>query len=235
VVSAGSARDLSGVARYEPTNPESDESESRPRRPRPRIHALSDLVFGLALSLGTFPLLAAQPKDAATLTFGLFWFGFGFLILVNVWYRYSWVMSVLPADTSGILSLNLLLLFLVALEPYLLSQFVLIPSFQGISETASVYYALDLAGMNLILATLMRELVRGGKLLVPRDLVRHTRFVMAFQFALAGLFLVTALPVFWTWHFIDEVPSRVVLWILIPVFRFLLPLLERWTDPRSGA
>jgi len=45
--------------------------------------------------------------------------GFGVLIIVLTWLGYSRTMAVLPIDASSALLANLVLLFLVAIEPYL--------------------------------------------------------------------------------------------------------------------
>lgn len=68
-----------------------------------RVESLSDLVFGLALSIGSLELLArtpSSPKDLAT-SVGLF--AFSFLIVIATWFGCSRIMAVIPKETGGAL------------------------------------------------------------------------------------------------------------------------------------
>ena len=89
------------------------------QRPRPRIQSLSDLIFGLALSIGALNLITSKPADTAALFGSIATFGFSFLILIFVWFRYTEIMSVLPVETTRTRALNTVMLFFVAIEPYL--------------------------------------------------------------------------------------------------------------------
>jgi len=84
-----------------------------------RLESLSDLVFGLALSIGSLSLILNIPTTAGGLSVDVEVFAFSFLIIVGVWLNYSRIVSVLPVETGGIMSLNLALLFCVAIEPFL--------------------------------------------------------------------------------------------------------------------
>ncbi len=87
--------------------------------PRPRIQTLSDLIFGLALSIGALSLISEKPADLLSLGNSLLGFGFAFAILAMIWVRYTRIMSVLPVEGGSVLRVNLLMLFLVSVEPYL--------------------------------------------------------------------------------------------------------------------
>ena len=71
-----------------------------------RIESLSDLVFGLALSIGAISLFANPPSTVAALQSDVLEFGFSFLILITVWTRFSNLMEVLPIETRSTLILN---------------------------------------------------------------------------------------------------------------------------------
>src|SRR3989441_10760946 len=94
------------------------------QRPRPRIQSLSDLIFGLALSIGALNLIANRPNDTQALFGNIAAFGFSFLILIFVWFRYTETMSVLPVEAGRTRSLYTIILFLVSVEPYLFKQLV---------------------------------------------------------------------------------------------------------------
>ncbi|MGA8905521.1 MAG: hypothetical protein WB661_11010, partial [Candidatus Bathyarchaeia archaeon] len=61
--------------------------------PRPRIETLSDLVFGLALSIGALTLVGKPPSTPADIRSDVLGFGFSFIILISVWVRYTRIMS----------------------------------------------------------------------------------------------------------------------------------------------
>jgi hypothetical protein len=63
---------------------------------RLRIETLSDLVFGLALSIGSITLIEHIPVDAAHLINDVELFAFSFLIVVGIWLGYTRIIAVLP-------------------------------------------------------------------------------------------------------------------------------------------
>ena len=86
---------------------------------RNRIENLSDLVFGLALSIGSIVLISKLPQTPTDLVTGVAIFGFSFLLVVWIWSSYTAVMTALPLEVRGTYVLNVMLLFCVAVEPYL--------------------------------------------------------------------------------------------------------------------
>ena len=107
-----------------------DEEKTSPV-PRPSLQTLSDLIFGLALPIGALVLLGQPPGDFLQIVVSLSVFAFGFYLLVTVWYRYASIMKILPFETTFLMTLNLLLLFLVAIEPYLLN--IMVSGSSGVS------------------------------------------------------------------------------------------------------
>ena len=93
--------------------------------PRPRIEGLSDLIFGLALSIGAIQLVGSAPQSQIQLITALSAFGFSFLILMSFWNRYTTIASAVPIETTIMVRLNTLLLFFVAIEPYLFNPLVI--------------------------------------------------------------------------------------------------------------
>jgi uncharacterized membrane protein len=83
-----------------------------------KIQSFSDLVFGLALSIGSIVLLSRPFSTITDVEVNVLDFGFSFVIIVFTWLGYSRTMAVLPVETSTTLYLNIVLLFLVAIEPY---------------------------------------------------------------------------------------------------------------------
>jgi uncharacterized membrane protein len=187
-----------------------------------RVESLSDLVFGLALSIGSLELLARTPQTPSDLATSVGLFAFSFLIVVAIWLGYSRIMAVMPNETGGALSLNLFLLFGVVLEPYLFFVLQSTSSDSSFLNWASFGYALDVGAMFLILATLivlvLKRIDRKELRLHPVLLGRF-RLAMYLYIFVGGAYLFSALPFFW----IDTLvgPLRFVFWYSSFAFVFL--------------
>jgi uncharacterized membrane protein len=195
-------------------------------KPRPRIQTLSDLIFGLALSIGALTLIGRQPTDFGVVVASLLFFSFSFLVLVSVWRSYSSILSVLPVETDLLINLNILLLFTVSVEPYLFNQlFTVNGSFWN---NISVLYAVDLAVMFLILAFFNHSLGKEEKNLAPKNYLKKFRFDRNYDIFTAVLFMVSTLPIFEVTvaqFFGSGIPLRVFLWfatLILGLFRRLV-------------
>jgi uncharacterized membrane protein len=184
-------------------------SSERTFKPRPRIEAFSDLIFGLALSIGALTLIGQQPTSFEALMGALGLYGFSFLILVSVWLSYSTITSVLPAETETLTSLNIVLLFLVSVEPFLFNQ--LFAKNGSMFSDVSIVYAIDLAAMFMILAFFNHSLADEKKSRVPKDHLKRYRFASNYALLIAAVFLISTLPFFETAYVI---PLRVIVWII---------------------
>jgi uncharacterized membrane protein len=200
-----------------------------PTQTRPRIESLSDLVFGLALSLGAFALIASPPSDAGTLYGDLLTFGFSFLILILVWLTYSRLLLGVTLESPRILALNIVLLFTVAIEPFLFdllqSSNLSFAFFAALSQA----YAIDVGAMMGVLGLLAWVLVAvgpSGSASVARQRYRQEAL---YKWTVAGLFFVSAAPIF-VQAKVDGESVRVILW-----FVALAALLtERFTRMKVG-
>ncbi len=188
-------------------------------KPRPRIQTLSDLIFGLALSIGALSLVGKQPTSFGEVTVSLAFFSFSFLILVGVWRSYSTILNVLPVETETLTSLNILLLFTVSVEPYLFN--LLFTTFGNFWNNVSMLFAVDLAGMFLILAFFNHALADETKDIVPKSYLREYKASRNFDLLMTGIFLVSMVPVFAEINLLQivfgegygVVPLRVFFWI----------------------
>jgi len=107
-------------------------------------------------------------------------------------------MKVLPFETTSLLVLNLLLLFLVAIEPYLLNLQIFASQDQAsaIRGPVSQLYAFDFGSIYVILAYFLHQLVvQERKLGKKRNLAayksRRTYFLIV-----AAVFYISILPIF---------------------------------------
>lgn len=171
-------------------------------RIRVRIESLSDMVFGLALSIGSVFLLGKQPQGGQDILNSVLLFGFGFLIIVMTWVGYSRTMAVLPVEAPLALYTNLALLFVVAIEPYLFYVLQSVGSL-GLVDAASVAYSLDVGAMFLLqggLASLVVQEAKSGlhgqRPLHPITL-RRFKSAVRYEATIGGIFVASALPIFW--------------------------------------
>src|SRR5438046_10402085 len=131
------------------------EGERPRRRPRPRLESLSDLIYGLSLSIGAISLVItnAQTSTVSDINRNVLEFLFVFLLLITSWIIYTSDMSVLPIETRLVTFLNVVLLILVAIFPYLFDQVVSTFNPDSVQEYESILFTADLACTLVIMAT----------------------------------------------------------------------------------
>jgi uncharacterized membrane protein len=173
------------------------------------------LIFGLALSIGAITLLSEKPSSIMGVAISLVGFGWAFLILALVWVRYTRIMSVLPVETGRMIGANMLLLFLVSVEPYLYNLITIssvpLPG-QLNSGITTALYAVDMGSIFLILAYFTHELTMEERKLIPRELLRNYRLQTNATIASAALFFLSTLPIFWSLSAFG-LQSRFILWM----------------------
>lgn len=176
------------------------QNEQSYKRIKGRIESLSDLVFGLALSIGSIALIGNIPRDPGSLESDILFFAFSFLIVIMMWGGYTRTVAYLSIETESIFYLNVALLFVVALEPFLFYVLVSQPSSPSalpFVDTASAFYAIDVGSMYMILAgftyiVAMQEAKKDKQNILVG---RFKRLTFWFTVA-AAMFLFSALPIF---------------------------------------
>jgi len=134
-------------------------------------------------------------------------------------------MSVLPLERRRTLLANILLLFCVAIEPFLYN--VLQSSVTGVAtssffNTASTLFAFDIGGMTLMLGLFCNEIATKDRKLVPTDLIEPFKTERNRWLLSATLFFASAIPVFWSIQ-IYGTQVRFLIWIAA----LILALAER--------
>jgi len=157
-------------------------------------------VFGLALSLGSIVLVQHFPQSSEELTLDIIEFGFSFLIIVGIWLGYTRIIGILPVETSATLVLNLVLLFCVAVEPFL--YYVLFQTSDPVLlDFSSAAFALDTGAMMALLSGMMFMVVREERSGIVHRLrpsaIRNFKVSLIAQAIGAAIFLVSVSDVFW--------------------------------------
>ncbi len=201
---------------------------SKPRIQRPRIESLSDIIFGLALAISTVPLISRLPAKPFGIVIDVSEFAFSFLIMMSVWLGYTSIMSVLPVEDNTIVTLNMVLLFLVSIEPYL---FYLNITFDLLTHeiflnSASILYALDMTGLMIILALFTNELSREERGLVSKESIGTYKRYRNTLYLSGVLFAITILPVFWSFKIFNQ-PVRFYFWFIPLILSSIRRISER--------
>jgi len=208
--------------------------EPSEKRPRPRIEALADLVFGLSLSIGSIALISTPPTSTGEIGSHIAAFAFTFFILITAWIIYTTDMSVLPIETTSITFLNVGLLLLVALVPYLLNNVEVVnPSLassqaSALRDFSSSLFAIDLSGILFILAAFAHVISIEEKKLVEPALATTFRNGRNSMAVIAVIMAVSVAPPFWQLEVFD-IPVRIYLWYL-PLVSYWLGRLLRPED-----
>jgi len=188
------------------------------------------MLFGLAIGISAIPMLLRLPAKPFGIVIDVAEFGFSFLILISVWLGYWNVMCALPMEDFDVVALNIGLLFLVSIEPYLfyLSITFDLNAHELLLNTASTLYALDLTGLMVVLALFTQKLATEERGLVPKDSLDRYKRVRDVLLVSAVLFGVTTLPPFWTIKLVDQ-PLRFYFWFIPLIIAAARVLSEQFT------
>ena len=194
-------------------------------------HSFTDIVFGLAVSIGSLILIQSRVATWQDFAWNIVLFGFSFLIIVLIWLLFSQTISALPSEVPSALFLNLTLLFCVALEPYLF-YLLMNGATQSLLSFTSVGYALDVGVMFAILAVLASFVLREGRRSRRNPMILHNfKHMMISESAVAVLFFVSAAPVFWIPTQIGHL--RFVFWYASFLIFFASHILSRNREPKQ--
>ena len=179
-------------------------------------------MFGLALSIGAITLVENPPKTSLAIYADVGTFALSFYILISIWLAYTRIMSVLPLERRRTIFANSILLFCVAVEPFLfnlLQKPIVGAETSSFLATASTLFAVDIGGMFLMLGLFCNEIATEDRKLVASDLIGTFRIERNWWFLSSAFFFVSAIPIFWSIQ-IDGTPVRFWIWVV--------PLVSVW-------
>jgi uncharacterized membrane protein len=172
------------------------------------IEKLTTAVFGFALAVGALSLTKANPGTTADVVGGLGLFSLSFIILVVIWLGTSDIMAKIDHGKPVTIFLNIVLLFFVAIEPYLLN--ILSASAQ-LFPLSSTLYGIDMAFLMGLLGILCHILIKENKATLTAQQLRHFTVGRNNQFLCTGLFCLSLLPQFFD-RTLAGMPVRVLIW-----------------------
>jgi len=144
-------------------------------------------------------------------------FIFVFLILITSWIIYTSDMSVLPVETRLVTFLNVAMLILVAIIPYLFDQVVSKVNPSAVQEYASILFTADYAVTLAILAVFSHIIAQEEEHLVDGEIMVRFRRIRNVLFVLAGV-VVLSLAFPWDW-LVAGVHVRLLVWYA-PIISF---------------
>ena len=160
--------------------------------------SFSDIIFGLALSIGSLILVQNRVLVWQSFVGNILLFGFSFAVIAMVWLSFSETMRYLSTEVSSVVLLNLMLFFCVVLEPYLF--YTLMNSNGQLLIVTSDVFALDLGFMFSVLGTLASIVVKEARRYHPNyhsdDLTLLQKMIYP-RYILAALFLLSVDPFLW--------------------------------------
>jgi len=173
----------------------------------------------LSLSIGAISLVItnAQTSTVSDINRNVLEFLFVFLLLITSWIIYTSDMSVLPIETRLVTFLNVVLLILVAIFPYLFDQVVSTFNPDSVQEYASILFTADLAGTLVIMATFAHIIAREEEHLVDGEVMIRFRTARN-RMSVLTVVVLLSLAAPWDWLFMG-VHVRLFIWY-IPIVSF---------------
>ena len=172
------------------------------------LDKLTDMIFGFALAVGALSLTVRNAQNQSEVTAGILIFGLSFVILIVIWWGHQDLMTHIDTDKPKTIFLNIVLLFFVAIEPYLLNT---LNADLALFSFTSTLYAVDMAFLMGISAFLAHILIAENQGKLSDTQMSRYRLSRNSRTVFAGLFLLSGLPQFLSWRFLN-MPVRVFLW-----------------------
>ncbi|OLB45273.1 hypothetical protein E6H26_06445 [Candidatus Bathyarchaeota archaeon] len=180
----------------------------------------------MSLSIGAISLVLtnAQSSTVSDINRNVLEFLFVFLLLITSWIIYTSDMSVLPIETRLVTFLNVVLLILVAIFPYLFDQVVSTFNPDSVQEYASILFTADLAGTLVIMATFAHIIAREEEHLVDGEIMIRFRTARN-RMSVLTVVVLLSLATPWDWLFLG-VHVRLLVWY-VPIVSFWVNRMAR--------
>jgi uncharacterized membrane protein len=165
-----------------------------------------------------------QSSSASDINRNILQFLFVFIILITSWIIYTSDMSVLPIETRLVQLLNVVLLMLVAIFPYLFDQVVSTFNPSSVQDYASILFTADYAGTLLIMAVFSHVIAQEEEHLVDGAIMIRMRRVRN-RLSILTVIVLLSLAAPWDWLFLG-VHVRFFIW-LVPIISFWFNRMRR--------
>jgi uncharacterized membrane protein len=176
-----------------------------------KFKSITTEVFALTLGLGAFSLSIIPRTNIVEVAQAVGSFAIAFFYIAIVWIIHSRFFENYALYDNTFLALNFVILFLVAISPFLMQGFWMS---SGFADQMSILYALDIMGIYAILGVLHQRYIRQNRDHLKGEETREVRMDRNMQFIISAWFLSsTFIPM----------QYRFVFWMLLapipPIYR----------------
>jgi len=179
-----------------------------------KFKSITTEVFALTLGLGAFSLSIIPRTSLIEVAQAVGFFGIAFFYIAIIWIVNSRFFEMYPLYDNTFVGLNFVILFLVAISPFLMQGFSMSPD---LSNSMSILYALDIMGIFAILGALHQRYFRQNTESLGEDETREVKMDRNMQFVISTWFLISA---------ILPLPYRFIFWMLLapipPIYRHVI-------------
>jgi len=181
-----------------------------------KFKTITTEVYALTLGLGAFSLSMIPLGGMLDVAQTIITFAIAFFYIVVIWMTHSRFFEDYPLYDDTFLGLNFVILFLVAVSPYMVQSMF---SSQELLDPVSIMCALDMVGIYLILGYFHQRFLQQNKDLNPKQkqqvkLQRNIQLITALWFLASTQVPVENRFVFW--------------WVMAPI----IPIYRIFIAPR---
>ena len=169
-----------------------------------KFKSITTEVFALTLGLGAFSLSTIPRTSLVEVAQAVGAFAIAFFYIALIWIIQSRFFENYPLYDDAFLALNFVILFLVAISPFLMQGFSMSSDF---ADPMSILYALDIMGIYAILGVLHQRYIRQNKDRLEAKETREAKMDRNMQFIISAWFLISALI---------PIQYRFIFWMLLP-------------------
>ena len=172
-----------------------------------KFKSITTEVFALTLGLGAFSLAIVPKTSIMEVAQAVGVFGIAFFYIVAIWIINSRFFENYRLYDNAFITLNFLILFLVAISPFLMQAFSLSSDF---TDPMSILYALDIMGIFAILGVLHQRYIWQNRDHLETEKAREVKIDRNMQFIISAWFLTsTVIPIpyrFFFWTLLAPIP-----------------------------
>jgi uncharacterized membrane protein len=176
-----------------------------------KFKSITTEIFALTLGLGAFSLAIIPRTSIMEVAQAVGVFGIAFFYIAIIWIINFRFFEKYPLYDNTFLALNFVILFMVAISPFLMQGFSLSSDF---ADSMSILYALDIMGIFAILGVLHQRYILQNKEHLKEEKTREAKMDRNMQFIISLWFLVSA---------VIPVQYRFIFWMLLapipPLYR----------------
>lgn len=158
-----------------------------------KFKSITTEIFALTLGLGAFSLSIIPRDSFMEVAQAVGVFAIAFFYIAVIWIINFRFFEKYPLYDSTFLALNFVILFLVAISPFLMQGFSMSPDF---ADQISILFALDITVIFIILGILHQKFILQNKEALKEKELQEIKMDRNMQFIISLWFLISVLVTF---------------------------------------